>query len=143
VDLASLKWYTVKRGETLPTIARKLRVSKADLAEANDMRVSARVNTGQKLIVPHEAAVLMSARADRPVPAAESRTIVAEAGELAQPAASSGRIKTVYEVRRGDTLGSIARLFRTTVATLQTWNPKLSGNQINAGQRLTVYKLAD
>ena len=34
-DLASLKWYTVKRGDTLRPIARKLRVSKADLAEAN------------------------------------------------------------------------------------------------------------
>ena len=34
-DLASLKWYTVKRGETLPGIARKLHVSKTDLAEAN------------------------------------------------------------------------------------------------------------
>src|SRR6185295_9052359 len=31
-DLASLKYYTVKRGETLPLIARKLHVSKADLA---------------------------------------------------------------------------------------------------------------
>ena len=32
---APLKWYTVKRGDTLPTIARKLRVSRTDLAEAN------------------------------------------------------------------------------------------------------------
>src|SRR5947209_1821787 len=35
VDLASLKWYTVKRGDTLPAIARRLHVSGADLAEAN------------------------------------------------------------------------------------------------------------
>ena len=34
-DLASLKFYTVKRGETLATIARKLSVSRTDLAEAN------------------------------------------------------------------------------------------------------------
>src|SRR6476660_3221996 len=33
-DLAALKYYTVKRGDTLPLIARKLHVNKADLAEA-------------------------------------------------------------------------------------------------------------
>src|SRR6185369_15796905 len=53
-DLASLKYYTVKRGYTLPLIARKLNVSKADLAEANYLAVTARLNAGQKLMVPHE-----------------------------------------------------------------------------------------
>ena len=43
VDVASLKWYTVKRGDTIAIIARKLTVSKADLAEANYLKVTARV----------------------------------------------------------------------------------------------------
>ena len=34
-DLASLNYLTVKKGETLATIARKLKVSRTDLAEAN------------------------------------------------------------------------------------------------------------
>jgi len=139
VDLASLKWYTVKRGDTLPLIARKLRVNKADLAEANDMKITARVTAGQKLIVPHEAAVLMASRTERTVPAAEARTTVAHAGELAQPAATSPRIKDVYEVRQGDTLASVARLFSTSVSAIRTWNPRL-GNSLLAGQQLTVYK---
>ena len=42
VNLASLKYYTVKRGDTLPLIARKMHVSKADLADANDLRLTAR-----------------------------------------------------------------------------------------------------
>jgi LysM repeat protein len=46
-------------------------------------------------------------------------------------------------VKSGDTLGSIARLFQTTVAALRTWNPRLPGDQVNAGQRLTVYRLTD
>src|SRR5206468_4550677 len=49
-DLASLKFYTVKRGDTLGTIARKLRVSKADLAEANYLTATAHVSAGHKLI---------------------------------------------------------------------------------------------
>jgi membrane-bound lytic murein transglycosylase D len=139
-DLASLKFYTVKSGDTLALIARKLRVGKADLAEANYLATTARVSAGQKLIVPHETSVLMAARTDRPAPATEARSTVAAAGQLAQPAALSNRVKTTYQVKRGDTLASIAQLFKTTVASLRTWNPRLPGNQLLAGQRLTVYR---
>ena len=141
VDLASLKYYTVKRGETLLTIARKLRVSRADLAEANYLKMTSRVAAGEKLMVPHEATVLMAAQAERPAPATEARTTVTESGQLARAAASSNRVKVNYEVRRGDTLASIARLFKTTVASIKTWNPRLPGTQLLAGQRLTVYRL--
>jgi membrane-bound lytic murein transglycosylase D len=142
-DLASLKYYTVKRGETLLGIAGKLRVSRADLAEANYLKVTARVAPGQKLMVPHEATVLMAARTDRPVPATEARTTVAESGELAADAPSN-RVKTNYHVKRGDTLASIARLFQTTVASIKSWNPRLGGSaSLLAGQRLTVYRIAN
>ncbi|HXD18406.1 MAG TPA: transglycosylase SLT domain-containing protein [Vicinamibacterales bacterium] len=143
-DLASLKYYTVKRGETLLGIARKLRVSKVDLAEANDIKATARVAPGQKLMVPHEATVLMAARTDRPAPATEARTTVAQSSELTGGAEASNRIKTFYQVRRGDTLSSIARLFQTTVASIKGWNPRLGGNaNLIAGQKLTVYRLAN
>ncbi len=143
VDLASLNWYTVKRGETLPSIARKLGVSRTDLAEANYLRSTARVSPGQQLMVPHEANVLMAARTERPVPAAESRAIVAGPTLLAQTSANSNRVKAIYEVQQGDTLTSIARLFKTTVAAMQTWNPRVLANRLKPGDRLTVYKLAD
>ena len=143
VDLASLKFYTVKRGDTLPLIARKINVSKADLAEANDLKVTARVAAGQRLIVPREASVLMAARTERTVPAAEARTTVAHAGQLARAAASSNRVKMNYAVKQGDTLASLARLFQTTVAAIKTWNPRLLGERLTAGQRLVVYRLAN
>jgi membrane-bound lytic murein transglycosylase D len=142
-DLASLKYYTVKRGETLPLISRKLHVSKADLAEANDLKLAARVTAGQRLMVPSEAGVLMAARNDRSVPATEARTTVAHAGQLAEPAANSNRVKGSYAVKRGDTLASIARLYQTTVASIKTWNPRLPSGTLAAGQRLTVYRLAN
>ena len=142
-ELASLKYYTVKRGETLLGIARKLRVGRADLAEANYLKVTARVAPGQKLMVPHEANVLMAARTDRTAPATEARTTVAESGELASGAASD-RVKTNYQVKRGDTLASIAHLFQTTVTSLKRWNPRLGGSaSLLAGQKLTVYRLAN
>jgi membrane-bound lytic murein transglycosylase D len=142
-DLASLTYYTVKRGETLALIARKLHVGRADLAEANDIPATAHVAAGQKLIVPHEATVLMAARTDRTVPVADSRTTVAQSGQLAEAAATSPRVKTTYEVKPGDTLTSIAKLFRTTVASIKSWNPRLPGNHVTSGQRLTVYRLTN
>ncbi len=141
-DLASLKWYTVKRGDSLPTIARKLNVSKTDLADANYLPVTARVKAGEKLMVPHEATVLMAARTDRVVPATEARSTVAESGRLAE-SANSNRVKMVYQVKRGDTFASIARLFKTSVASLKTWNPRLPDSRLVAGARLTVYRPAN
>jgi membrane-bound lytic murein transglycosylase D len=43
-----------------------------------------------------------------------------------------------YKVRSGDSLYSIARKHRVTVAAIKDWN-KLRSNQIRAGQRLTIY----
>jgi membrane-bound lytic murein transglycosylase D len=142
VDLASLKYYVVKRGDTLPLVARKLHVSKQDLAEANYLPVTARVSAGQKLMVPQEATVLMAAQSDRTVPAAESHRTVATAGQLADPTMSN-RVKGFYQVKRGDTLASIAESFKTSVASLKTWNPRLPGTTITPGQRLTVYRLTN
>jgi membrane-bound lytic murein transglycosylase D len=134
-DLASLKWYTVKPGETLTTIARKLRVSRSDLAEANYLKVTSRVRSGQSLMVPHEATVLMAARTDRPVPVADSRQLAAD--NLVD-APDGERVKVIYRVKRGDTLSSIASVFRTTVASLKSWN-RLPSSRIAAGTRLTIY----
>jgi membrane-bound lytic murein transglycosylase D len=142
IELATFKYYTAKHGDTLATIARKLSVSKVDLADANYLPSSARVSAGQKLMVPHEAAVLMAARAERGVPVAEARKTVGDAGQLAE-AGSTDRVKTSYQVRRGDTLASIARVFQTSVTSIRTWNPRISGDRLTTGQRLTVYRLAN
>jgi membrane-bound lytic murein transglycosylase D len=141
-ELASLNWHVVKRGETVATIARKLGVSRADLAEANYLRTSARLTAGQKLMVPREATVLMAARTDRPVPVADSRALTADTVVSAVATSGPGRVKLTYRVKRGDTLTSIARLFETTVSSLKSWN-RMSGTQIRVGQRLTVYREAN
>ncbi len=51
-DLLSLTHYTVKNGDTLAAVARKLHISKSDLAEANDLSVEAKLAIGQELMVP-------------------------------------------------------------------------------------------
>ena len=128
----------MKRGDTLPIIARKLTVSKADLAEANYLKVTARVTAGQKLIVPRETTPLMAARTERTVPVAESRPLKTPSTLLAQNSINSNRVKVLYLVQEGDTLSSIAKIFRTTVASLKSWN-RIPGNRISTGDRLTIY----
>jgi len=49
---------------------------------------------------------------------------------------SSGR--TIYTVKRGDTLGKIAARYHTTVTQLKRWN-NLKSNTINIGKKLYIY----
>jgi membrane-bound lytic murein transglycosylase D len=137
VDLTALKWYTVKKGETLAGIAKKLQVSRTDLAEANYVRTTVKLEAGDKLMIPHEATALLAARTERSVPLAEARATVAPSGQLAE-AANSNRVKVIYKVKQGDTLASIARAFRTDIAALRSWN-KLTGSHIAPGDRLTIF----
>ena len=121
-DLASLNWYVVKRGDTLALIARKLSVSRSDLAEANYIKSTARVSPGDKLMVPRETTALMAARTDRPVPASDSRSLVADKVVPAVAYSGSDGAKVIYQVKSGDTLTSIARVFSTSVDAIKNWN---------------------
>ena len=62
-DLAPLSHYTVKKDETLPSIAKKLGVSRSDLAEANYLSTKSKLQTGQQLIIPR-APTLLAARTE-------------------------------------------------------------------------------
>jgi membrane-bound lytic murein transglycosylase D len=137
-ELAPLHWHTVKKGETLVTISKKLKVNRTDLAEANYLSTRAKVNAGQRLIIPR-APALLAARTDNPAPDTESRQVeVALANNTAPQADEPAQASLVYRVKRGDTLFSIAKLYRTTVASLKTWN-RLQSNSIQVGQRLTIF----
>jgi membrane-bound lytic murein transglycosylase D len=147
-ELTAVKWYTVRRGESLASIARKLKVSRVDLAEANSLSTRSRVRTGQSLIIPRAPATVLAARADRPEPPAlaASRTIsqtgteapVVRTSNESRPEAAPQPTRKTYRVRRGDTLISIARLFNTTVDQIKSWNG-LRGTRITAGSRLTIF----
>jgi membrane-bound lytic murein transglycosylase D len=139
-DLASLNYLTVKKGETLATIARRLKVSRTDLAEANYLKTTARLTAGQQLVIPRPPTLLLATHADNPVPATESRTVdaVVASNVVAPKPDRSAQGPIVHRVKRGETLSSIARLYRTTVSSLKQWN-HIKGSTIAAGQRLTVF----
>jgi membrane-bound lytic murein transglycosylase D len=146
-ELAALNWYRVKNGESIASIARKLSVSRTDLAEANSLTVKSHVRSGQELIVPRAPATLLNARVDRPAPQKPQTTVADAEANLddhvaikrasADTDASDDAARIVYKVKRGDTLFSIARAFETTVDALRSWN-RLRGDHITPGDRLTI-----
>ncbi|MCQ2335208.1 MAG: transglycosylase SLT domain-containing protein [Paludibacteraceae bacterium] len=63
--------------------------------------------------------------------------------DMAQKTASDGTYTsggvTYYKVKKGDTLGAIARRYRCSVSQLQRWNG-ISGTNIRIGQKLKIKK---
>jgi membrane-bound lytic murein transglycosylase D len=135
-EFASLNWHTVRPRETLTQIAQRNRVGLLDLASANGLTRNARLTAGQQLVIPSSPSTLLATRTDRAAPAeVASRSIAAPAvvQAVARPPSP-----IVYQVKRGDSLYRIARLFDTTVEQIKAWN-KLRSNTIVAGARLTIH----
>ena len=67
----------------------------------------------------------------------KNRRTVASIGQ-GKSSSGDGNL-TWYRIRRGDTLGGIARKFGVSVRQLRNWNG-LRGNNIRAGRRLKIYQ---
>ena len=127
------QFHTVKRGETVTSIARKYGVTTTVLREYNDLSRTARVKMKQVIAIPPRAArALPTTASTRPSNATLAR---AQTSTPARPAPNGGPV--VYRVRPGDTLFGIARQFDTTVSAIKQLN-QLSSDKINIGDRLTV-----
>jgi membrane-bound lytic murein transglycosylase D len=136
-EFTALNWYTAKKGETLQTVARRFGVSRADVAEANNLSAKARLRPGQDLIIPRAPATVVAARTDRTAPSAVASRAIAESVESPSPAQPKQVAQVSYKVKRGDTLFSIAQLFDTTVAKIKSWN-RLTSNRLAVGRTLKI-----
>jgi len=136
-DFVTLKWYTAKSGDTLLSVGRKFGVSRADVAEANNLSVKARLYPGQALIIPRQPATIVAARADRPAPSTVASRAVTSKAEA--PVSQPGHVTAItYHVKQGDTLSSIAQVYDTTVAKIKSWN-HLTSSTLRTGTRLKIY----
>ena len=142
-QLNALQFHTVKRGETLATIARKLRVNRTDLAEANYLRINSRVAVGSRLVIPRMPSAALLARASTATTDAE-KAAEAIVGDVLQNTMAveplveetKATAKT-YRVRAGDTLYAIAKRTGTTVNQLKAWN-NLRTTNLKVGTRLLL-----
>ncbi len=114
------KTYTVRKGDHLATIAKKLGVDVEDLAKANGLKKPYRLMPGQKLKTPGAA--------EPETKAAKSKSKSRE--EEAKPKA--------YVVQRGDTLYAIAQRFDTTPKEIAAANGLSVHAKLSPGKKLTL-----
>ncbi len=155
--------YTVRRGDTLSTIARRHGMSTRQLASLNGLRSANSIRVGQRLRLPSHNTITPIEPAARDVivaaaPPNEEQKQESVPVEPEQPIAVAARtpepeskpaptdddaiemVTTTYTVRRGDNLTRIARANGLTVAQLAASNGLGNRHQIKAGQRLTIVK---
>lgn len=122
--------YTVRRGDALSRIARRLGVTTAALAKANGLRDVNRIFVGQVLTVPGAAT---------PAPAAPPSPAATPAPQPATPSAAPVvPATTSYTVARGDSLSRIASRHGVTLQAIVDANGITDPNRIFVGQVLTV-----
>ena len=112
------RFHRVQPGDTLQSIARKYHVSSEAIAEANNLPDD-EVRAEAKLIIPVATAH-------------NKETVSAEAGGYSKQA-------TVYKVRKGDTLASIADDYGVPGEKIRRWN-HLTGSAVKPGRTLRIYK---
>jgi LysM repeat protein len=123
-DVAPISTYTVQRGDSLWSIAKKHQLTVAELAKANNLPAGAALQPGKKLIIPGKAG---AAAAEAP-----KETAAAPA-----PAKVASAETTTHIVQPGESLGLIARKFNVTVGEIAAAN-NLTGPTIRAGQKLVI-----
>lgn len=129
-----LSWtqYTVQPGDTLIRIAREHRTDVATI-KANNKLDGNLIRVGQTLLLPT-------------ISRSESHYSQSAGQRLARAQRrgdGDGRTRIDHEVRRGESLWSIARLHGVRVNSLASWNDMSPRDVIQPGQKLAVWKDGD
>jgi LysM repeat protein len=112
--------YTIAKGDTFSTIAKKFHVPTKSLLEANPSVEPTKLKIGQTIHIP---AVLTAA--------------LMTTGITAAPLTDTGNTGKTYSVKSGDSLTKIAGEFGVSVKALRSEN-HLKTDKIVVGQKLTI-----
>lgn len=115
--------YEIQRGDTLNGIARRYGVPVKELVEANDIVDPNRIFPGQKLVIP-------GYKLPQPEPEPEVSPTPKPIPEPDE--------KFVYTVNSGDTIGSIAKRYGSTVQELIEANNLTEASLLRVGQKLII-----
>jgi membrane-bound lytic murein transglycosylase D len=125
---AKVRYYRVKRGDNLSTIAQKYDVAVDDLKKWNNIKGN-KVAYGKNLKINGVEAEEKSS--------AIAKVEIDKKGIQKDSLASS--TASFYVVQKGDNLSNIAKKFNVTVADIQDWN-KLTTKNLPLGMALQVVK---
>lgn len=118
--LVTWQSYQPKKGERLDKLAPRFGLSVENLKSVNGLTARGNISTGQTLLVPLNA---------------EETETEFETFNM-QLAADDQSRAVKHRVRRGDTLGSLARRYHVSIAKLKQWNGPLK--IIRIGQTIRV-----
>jgi len=120
------RWYTVRRGDNLSTIARRLGTSVWKLKEANNIGYRNRIYRGQVLELPGW----------KPLKRKMVR-VASKTPNWVPPKNFNGKVVN-YKIKRRDTLTHIAKKFGVSVGTLAAFNQMDNPHRLRRGQNLKI-----
>lgn len=124
--------HVVKRGETLPRIARLYGVHSQTILEANQVGKRTRLSPGMNLIIPFPP----QAPSD---PNAGPRLVAKRKGEGKVPSANEeGEEEILYTIKKGDTLWAIANEMGVNIGALSRWNNLHPEKKLRPGDKLRI-----
>lgn len=129
-DVAPVSTYSVTRGDSLWSIAKKHHLTVTELAKANNLSTGATLQPGQKLIVPAKA-----------VSAQDLATASAAPAKMSDAKSSTpvrGNDALRHTIQSGESLGAIARKYQVSVGELAAANSITDPAKIRAGQQLVI-----
>lgn len=126
-DVTPASTYAVKSGDSLWTIAKKNGLTVADLAAANNLKASASLHEGQKLLIPAKRAGGSTAT---------SSAAKASAADAPPVKAPADAVK--HTVKSGETLGTIARKYGVKQGDIAVANNITDPQKIRAGMELVI-----
>jgi membrane-bound lytic murein transglycosylase D len=126
--LVSWQAYQPKKGERLDHLAPRFGLSVEKLKSVNGLSGRAQVSTGQTLLVPINGEE------------AETESEFEAFNMHLSPIADDRTRALSHTVRKGETLASIARRYRVSIASLKSHNGHI--RQVKAGQTLTIVQSA-
>ncbi len=127
--------HSVKRGESLGSIAKKYGVSTDELASINHLKTKSKITVGQELLVPRKGSEEVTLAS---VAAVASGAPPAKGPAPSTPATATKTTTTrSHTVRSGETLSGIAGKYDVAISDLKRING-LKGDTIYAGQKLKV-----
>jgi LysM repeat protein len=123
-DVTPASTYAVKSGDSLWTIAKKNGLAVADLAAANNLKASASLREGQKLVIPAKRAAAAAAASKASAPEA--------------PPAKAPADAVKHTVKSGETLGTIARKYGVKQGDVAVANNITDPQKVRAGMELVI-----
>lgn len=128
-DVVPVSTYTVVKGDSLWSIAKRNNLTVSELAASNNLTKSSMLKIGQKLIIPGKSTVATPSYG--PAKPAKSEPVAPK------PAAPKTELVT-HVVESGQTLGGIARKYKVSVGTIATANNIADPAKIRPGQKLLI-----